>query len=133
MKLENICFKRGQYTLIDYGCALRINEKKTKSKKLRGNTMFASVRQLNGRVLPVDDVESLLYVLTYCMDNFQLPWQKLKSGTTMQQYYDMRIALAGSYLGYFRKQMPAPLSRCFEYIAHLSCYQCSTPHHVLHA
>jgi hypothetical protein len=25
-----------------------------------------------------------LYVLTYCMDNFQLPWQKLKSGTTMQ-------------------------------------------------
>ena len=56
--------------------------------------MFASIRQLTGRVIPQDDVESLLYVLTYCMDNFQLPWQKLKSGTTMQQYYDMRISLS---------------------------------------
>jgi serine/threonine protein kinase len=84
LKLENICFKNGQYTLIDFGCALRINHKKVKSKKPRGNTMFASIRQLTGRVIPQDDVESLLYVLTYCMDNFQLPWQKLKSGTTMQ-------------------------------------------------
>lgn len=49
----------------------------------------------------------------------------------MQQYYDMRIALSGSYLGYFRKQMPAPLSRCFEYIANLSGYQYVTPQHHL--
>ena len=25
LKLENICFKNGQYTLIDYGCAMKIS------------------------------------------------------------------------------------------------------------
>ena len=74
LKLENICFKNSQYTLIDFGCSIRINFKKKKCKKARGNTMFASVRQLHSRVVPADDVESLLYLMTYCLDDFNLPW-----------------------------------------------------------
>jgi len=122
LKLENICFKNSQYTLIDFGCSIRINFKKKKCKKARGNTMFASVRQLHSRVVPADDVESLLYLMTYCLDDFNLPWQKLRNGTTMQQYFDMRIALRGQYLGYFKSIVPPPLARAFEYLASLSGY-----------
>ena len=45
----------------------------------------------------------------------------------MQQYFDMRIALRGQYLGYFKSIVPPPLARAFEYIANLSGYQFNTP------
>ena len=40
--------------------------------------MFASSNQANGhRALPVDDIESLIYVIYYLLNGLQLPWGKV--------------------------------------------------------
>lgn len=38
--------------------------------------MFASMRKfcMNPRAAPIDDIESLLYLVCFCYDGFYLPW-----------------------------------------------------------
>jgi hypothetical protein len=38
--------------------------------------MFASLRKFNliEEALPIDDFESLMYLLAYCLDGFYMPW-----------------------------------------------------------
>jgi hypothetical protein len=38
--------------------------------------MFASIRkfQINPRAAPIDDIESLFYLVAFCLDGFYLPW-----------------------------------------------------------
>lgn len=38
--------------------------------------MFASLRKYNicTKALPLDDIESLFYLIAFCLDGFYLPW-----------------------------------------------------------
>jgi hypothetical protein len=42
----------------------------------KGNSMFASLRKYNicTKALPLDDIESLFYLIAFCLDGFYLPW-----------------------------------------------------------
>jgi hypothetical protein len=45
--------------------------------------MFASIKQFTYRIRPSDDIESLLYVMAYCIDSFKLPWSFMSVGATL--------------------------------------------------
>lgn len=77
LKLDNICYSDGFYYLIDFALAQRIQEKPNYGvKNFKGNSMFASIRKYKLYPIagPIDDIESLLYLLCFCMDEFYLPW-----------------------------------------------------------
>jgi serine/threonine protein kinase len=77
LKLDNICFSDGRYYLIDFAFSQRINpEHKRKITEFKGNSMFASIRkfQINPKAAPIDDIESLFYLVAFCLDGFYLPW-----------------------------------------------------------
>jgi thiamine kinase-like enzyme len=75
LKLDNICFDDGRYFLIDFAYAQRI-KRSYPITAFKGNSMFASIRKfrMNARAHPIDDIESLLYLLCFCFDGFYLPW-----------------------------------------------------------
>ena len=77
IKLDNICFREGRYFLIDFAFAQRIN-RRSAIKTFKGNSMFASMRKfaMSQRASPIDDVESLLYLIAFCLEGFYLPWLK---------------------------------------------------------
>ena len=77
IKLDNICYKDGRYFLIDFAFAQRIHpESYKKIGEFKGNSMFASMRkfQINAKAAPIDDIESLFYLIAFCFDGFYLPW-----------------------------------------------------------
>ena len=82
MKLDNICLINGFYYLIDFALAQRImkpNSTEASYRKIRyfkGNSMFASIRKykVHPYAAPIDDIESFLYLVCFCMDEFYLPW-----------------------------------------------------------
>ena len=77
LKLDNICFSDGRYYLIDFAFSQRINpEYNRKITEFKGNSMFASIRkfQINPKAAPIDDIESLFYLVAFCLDGFYLPW-----------------------------------------------------------
>ena len=77
LKLDNICFFKDQYYLIDFAFAQRIDPHGPKEiTMLKGNSMFASIRKLLlwRKATPVDDFESLFYLIAFCLDSFYLPW-----------------------------------------------------------
>ena len=43
---------------------------------LKGNSMFASMRKfkMESKAYPIDDIESLLYLVCFSYDEFYLPW-----------------------------------------------------------
>lgn len=89
--------------------------------------MFASIRQLQGRIEPIDDVESLLYVMAFCLDKFKLPWQHLKDGCTIQEYYKLRISHSSHFFGYFTERLVEPMRAAFKYIAYANGYMINSP------
>lgn len=77
LKLDNICFANGTYYLIDFAFSQRINPENHRTiKTFKGNSMFASMRkfQIKPKAAPIDDMESLFYLLAFCLDGFYLPW-----------------------------------------------------------
>ena len=77
IKLDNICIGNGFYYMIDFAFAQRIDNVPSRNiKHFKGNSMFASIRKFNMHPTagPVDDLESLLYLICFCMDEFYLPW-----------------------------------------------------------
>jgi hypothetical protein len=77
LKLDNICFYKGRYFLIDFALAQRIDTKSAKEiTSFKGNLIFASTRKIElcKKAAPIDDFESLFYLIAYCLDDFYLPW-----------------------------------------------------------
>ena len=77
IKLDNICINDGYYYMIDFAFSQRIDNIPSRNiKHFKGNSMFASIRKFNMHPTAgsVDDIESLLYLLCFCMDEFYLPW-----------------------------------------------------------
>jgi serine/threonine protein kinase len=79
IKLDNICFRDGYYYLIDFALAQRtlpFSKGSIKKGSFKGNSMFASMRKfkMSAPAYPIDDIESLLYLVCFCYDEFYLPW-----------------------------------------------------------
>jgi len=81
LKLDNICVADGYYYLIDFALAQHILQPTSKGtyrkiKHFKGNSMFASLRKykMHPYATPLDDIESFLYLVCFCMDEFYLPW-----------------------------------------------------------
>lgn len=79
LKPDNITFnsKNRSYNLIDFGFAQRIGLKRyTTGFTFKGNSMFASVRKyrMTPNVLPIDDIESIFYLIAFFYLGFTLPW-----------------------------------------------------------
>jgi len=75
--LDNICYDKGNYCLIDFAYAQRMEpEYSHKITQFKGNSMFASIRkfELCDNACPIDDIESLFYLIAFCIDGFYLPW-----------------------------------------------------------
>jgi casein kinase I family protein HRR25 len=69
--------------LIDFGSSFEIWDKNGKHKpfvaikKFTGNLMFASANICRGATLSRrDDIESLIYIYVYLLNNHELPWSK---------------------------------------------------------
>ena len=63
--------------MIDFAFAQRIDNLDCKPiRSFKGNSMFASLRkfQMMPTAAPIDDIESLLYLVCFCIDGFFLPW-----------------------------------------------------------
>ena len=79
LKPDNICYKDGYFYLIDFALAQRIQTVDIRRRKtgcFKGNSMFASMRkfEMEAPAYPIDDYESLLYLICFCYDEFHLPW-----------------------------------------------------------
>jgi serine/threonine protein kinase len=90
IKLENITVSEennfNKISLIDFGVStpflekdqhnLKKHIKKTLTKKLVGNLLFASKNTCDGyRTSRKDDMESVLYLIIFLLNNFNLPWK----------------------------------------------------------
>ena len=95
IKLDNICINDGYYYMIDFAFSQRIDNIPSRNiKHFKGNSMFASIRKFNMHPTAgsVDDIESLLYLLCFCMDEFYLPWlQDYINQTSTNQFIDSRL------------------------------------------
>ena len=118
IKLDNICFENGRYFLIDFAFAQRIN-RRNPIHTFKGNSMFASMRKfnMNPRASPVDDIESLLYLVCFCMDGFYLPWlHDYINQVCTDHFIQSRVQRARKSHQYLYEQMPGPVSKSLRYI-----------------
>jgi hypothetical protein len=73
-KLNSLDF---QLKMIDFGISFDFKNPKEDSQKLffYGNYLFSSRRQILGlRPYPIDDLESLVYLMIYLLNDCYLPW-----------------------------------------------------------
>ncbi len=81
--------------------------------------MFASMRKfsMNPRAAPIDDIESLLYLVCFCFDGFYLPWLHDYINQLCTDHFILsRMQRARKCHRYFYKQMPGPISNALRYI-----------------
>lgn len=95
IKLDNVCYKNGTYNLIDFAYAQKLNpESSHEIKSFKGNSMFASIRkfQISATADPIDDFESLFYLVAFCIDGFYLPWLDayINQGS-IDEFIEMRL------------------------------------------
>jgi serine/threonine protein kinase len=120
IKLDNICVKDGYYYLIDFGYAHRINPGQEKvMTKFKGNSMFASNRKFFNlsHMTPYDDIESLLYLLCYCLCGFWLPWlSDYFSQKTHSDFFMKRRNCTDVYNVQLFNLMPPPMVTALRYV-----------------
>lgn len=124
LKLDNICFNQGHFYLIDFALSQRIKAtRKNKVVFLKGNSMFASMRKFNmeTQAFPIDDIESLLYLVCFSYDEFYLPWfQDYINQKNTQHFITLRQQNADHYMRYLYQNMPKQISKALHYIAKLN-------------
>lgn len=129
MKLDNICLTNGFYYLIDFALAQRIMSPHSteasyrKISYFKGNSMFASIRKYKVHPLaaPIDDIESFLYLVCFCMDEFYLPWlNDYIKQTSTDQFIANRLRKHERHHQYLYQQMPGPLSQALQYVHRLN-------------
>ena len=126
--MDNICFKDGYYYLIDFALAQHILSGECrgtyrKIKHFKGNSMFASLRKyrMHPYASPIDDIESFLYLMCFCMDEFYLPWlNDYIKQTSTEQFIENRMNKSERHHQYLYKQMPGPLSQALKYVHRLN-------------
>jgi|SanBayMetagenome_1026888.scaffolds.fasta_scaffold41350_1 hypothetical protein len=85
--------------------------------------MFASMRKFEMRcpAYPIDDIESLLYLICFCYDEFYLPWlQDYMSQQNMQHFIQLRLKNAERHMHYINSHMPLQITKALKYISHLN-------------
>ena len=85
--------------------------------------MFASLRKyrLHPYASPIDDIESFLYLVCFCMDEFYLPWlNDYIKQTSTEQFIENRLQKSERHHLYLYKQMPGPLSQALKYVHRLN-------------
>lgn len=126
LKLDNICYKEGYYYLIDFALAQRVQPSSSDKRKygFKGNSMFASMRKLDMSepAYPIDDIESLLYLVCFCYDEFYLPWLQdyYKNTNNMHQFIHLRKKNADLHMKYLSNTMPPQISKAMKYINKLN-------------
>jgi len=120
IKLDNICWKDGFYYLIDFGYAHRINPPHTKAKRtFKGNSMFASHRKFHdvNCMNAYDDLESLLYLLCYCLCGFWLPWlHDYFNQTCATEFFLTRLNNRGQHNQMLYNLMAPPMVRALRHM-----------------
>lgn len=102
IKPDNICVtqaddstfktKKYKFTLIDFGLIKKIKISKAclRRRGFRGNLLFASwAGLLCEQIRPQDDIESLLYIMHWCLNKMTLPW-KIKAESYINQVFRQR-------------------------------------------
>lgn len=76
---------------------------------------------MNPRANPIDDIESLLYLVCFCMDGFYLPWLHDYINQLCTDHFILsRMQRARKCHLYLYEQMPGPLSNSLRYIHKLN-------------
>ena len=90
--------------------------------------MFASLRKftMNPRAAPIDDLESLLYLVCFCLDGFYLPWlHDYINQVCTDHFIQSRMHRARKAHQYLYEQMPSPVSKALRYIHRLNDRICA--------
>lgn len=120
LKLDNICYDNGNYYLIDFAYAQRINpDSSHKITTFKGNSMFASIRkfQVCNKAAPIDDVESLFYLIAFCIDGFYLPWlEAYLNQESTDQFIRARMVKSRPHHEYLYENMPVMYAKALRYI-----------------
>lgn len=85
--------------------------------------MFASIRkfQINPKAAPIDDIESLFYLVAFCLDGFYLPWlQDYINQDSTEQFIYNRLKKASKSHQYLYEQMPRELAKGLRYLHRMS-------------
>lgn len=81
--------------------------------------MFASISKffLTPQADELDDIESLLYLVCYCLDGFFLPWlQDYQNQPNVENFIKVRIKKQKQHHQYFYGKMPLPLVNAVAYV-----------------
>ena len=85
--------------------------------------MFASMRKflMKPKAQAIDDVESLLYLICFCLDGFNLPWlQDYINQLSTKHFINNRLKKHKQCHNYLYEKMPAPLVKALKHIHSLS-------------
>lgn len=127
IKYDNICrldIGRGdeaktEYSLIDFDLATNYHDAK-KLDYFTGNTYFSSRAGIKlQKLMPKDDIESLLNLICYQLNDFTLPWfTDIETQTSNDIFRDRRKNDA-EYFQTMIKQLPSNIANCYKYLDNL--------------
>jgi hypothetical protein len=81
--------------------------------------MFASIRKYRicSKADPVDDIESLFYLIAFCLDGFYLPWlDSYLAQKSTRQFITVRLKRASEHHEYLYQKMPEMFTKGLRYI-----------------
>ena len=124
LKLDNICYDSitDTYYLIDFAFSQRL-KRSVPITSFKGNTMFSSIRKfrMTARPHPVDEIESFLYLVCFCLDGFFLPWlQDYVNYPSADEFIEKRMSKTKKSRQYLFDNMPAPISKALSYVFRLN-------------
>jgi len=85
--------------------------------------MFASIRkfQICNKALPIDDIESLFYLIAFCIDGFYLPWlEAYLNQDSTDQFIRTRLLKSKQNHEYLYENMPVMFAKGLRYIHRLN-------------
>lgn len=108
-----------QYSLIDFDLATNYHDAK-ELDYFTGNTYFSSRAGIRlQKLLPKDDIEQLLNLVCYQLNDFSLPWFQDIETQTSNDIFRSRRKNDSEFFAQMCKQLPTNLANCYRYLDNL--------------
>ena len=127
IKYDNICRldiskvdeKKNEYSLIDFDLATNYHDAQTLDY-FTGNTYFSSRAGIKlQKLMPKDDIESLLNLVCYQLNDFNLPWFTDIENQTNNDIFRERRRNDSENFQQLLKQLPTSIANCYRYLDNL--------------
>lgn len=127
IKYDNICRldigkndeTKNEYSLIDFDLATNYHDSQTLDY-FTGNTYFSSRAGIKlEKLMPKDDIESLLNLVCYQLNDFNLPWFTDIENQTNNDIFRERRRNDSENFQQLLKQLPKNIANCYRYLDNL--------------